>query len=80
MRAVLTRDDDYFVPLAQRVQKARRVQADLFVSIHADAFREPRRAARRCSRSPKPAPPAPRRGGSRRRRTQADLIGGVTST
>ena len=40
MRAMLTRDDDYFVPLAQRVQKARRVQADLFVSIHADAFRD----------------------------------------
>jgi len=40
-RVYLTRDDDYFVPLAQRVQKARRVQADLFVSIHADAFREP---------------------------------------
>jgi N-acetylmuramoyl-L-alanine amidase len=41
MRAMLTRDDDYFVPLAARVQKARRVQADLFVSIHADAYREP---------------------------------------
>jgi N-acetylmuramoyl-L-alanine amidase len=41
MRAMLTRDDDYFVPLAARVQKARRVQADLFVSIHADAFRVP---------------------------------------
>ena len=41
MRAMLTRDDDYYVPLAARVQKARRVQADLFVSIHADAFREP---------------------------------------
>jgi N-acetylmuramoyl-L-alanine amidase len=40
MRAMLTRDDDYYVPLAARVQKARRVQADLFVSIHADAFRE----------------------------------------
>ena len=40
MRAMLTRDDDYFVPLAARVQKARRVQADLFISIHADAFRE----------------------------------------
>jgi N-acetylmuramoyl-L-alanine amidase len=39
MRAMLTRDDDYYVPLAARVQKARRVQADLFVSIHADAFR-----------------------------------------
>jgi N-acetylmuramoyl-L-alanine amidase len=42
MRAMLTRDDDYYVPLAARVQKARRVEADLFVSIHADAFREAR--------------------------------------
>ena len=41
MRVMLTRDDDFYVPLAERVQKARRVQADLFVSIHADAFREP---------------------------------------
>jgi N-acetylmuramoyl-L-alanine amidase len=38
MRAMLTRDADFFVPLGQRVDKARRVQADLFVSIHADAF------------------------------------------
>jgi len=38
MRAYLTRDDDFFVPLHDRVRKARRVQADLFVSIHADAF------------------------------------------
>jgi N-acetylmuramoyl-L-alanine amidase len=41
MRAFLTRDGDYFVPLHQRVQKAQRVQADLFVSIHADAFFTP---------------------------------------
>ena len=41
MRAVLTRDDDYFVPLGTRVAKARRVRADLFVSIHADAFVRP---------------------------------------
>lgn len=41
MRAMLTRDSDYFVPLNVRVQKARRVQADLFVSIHADAFVKP---------------------------------------
>ncbi|WP_298208027.1 N-acetylmuramoyl-L-alanine amidase [Acidovorax sp.] len=41
MRAYLTRDGDYFVPLGVRVQKARRVQADLFVSIHADAFTTP---------------------------------------
>ncbi len=38
MRAVLTRDGDFFIPLQVRVQKARRVQADLFVSVHADAF------------------------------------------
>ena len=38
MRAYLTRDADYFVPLHIRVQKARKVQADLFISIHADAF------------------------------------------
>ncbi|MFU1999464.1 N-acetylmuramoyl-L-alanine amidase [Bordetella avium] len=41
MRAYLTRDDDYFVPLNVRVQKARRVRADLFVSIHADAWVKP---------------------------------------
>ncbi len=42
MRGALTRDDDYFVPLGERVRKAQAVQADLFVSIHADAFRERR--------------------------------------
>ena len=41
MRVMLTRDADFFVPLNVRVQKARKVQADLFVSIHADAFVEP---------------------------------------
>jgi N-acetylmuramoyl-L-alanine amidase len=41
MRAMLTRDDDYYVPLAARVQKARRVEADLFISVHADAFTTP---------------------------------------
>lgn len=38
MRAFMTRDSDFFVPLATRVSKARAVQADLFVSLHADAF------------------------------------------
>lgn len=41
MRAVLTRDSDFFVPLGMRVQKARRIQSDLFVSIHADAWIKP---------------------------------------
>jgi len=40
-RVMLTRDADFFVPLGQRVEKARKVQADLFVSIHADAFVTP---------------------------------------
>ena len=38
MRAYLTRDADFFVPLHVRVQKARSVKADLFISLHADAF------------------------------------------
>ncbi|MBL8518870.1 MAG: N-acetylmuramoyl-L-alanine amidase [Betaproteobacteria bacterium] len=42
MRAVLTRDGDYFVALHDRVAKARKAQADIFVSIHADAFLQPR--------------------------------------
>ncbi|MBA3056405.1 MAG: N-acetylmuramoyl-L-alanine amidase [Gammaproteobacteria bacterium] len=41
VRAYLTRDADFFVPLHVRVQKARQVQADLFVSLHADAFFTP---------------------------------------
>ena len=41
MRAFMTRDGDFFVPLATRVEKARRVGADLFISIHADAFMRP---------------------------------------
>jgi N-acetylmuramoyl-L-alanine amidase len=41
MRSYLTRDGDYFVPLHIRVNKARRVKADLFVSVHADAFVRP---------------------------------------
>jgi N-acetylmuramoyl-L-alanine amidase len=44
MRAYMTRESDFFVPLHVRVQKARRVKADLFISIHADAFTN--RAAR----------------------------------
>ena len=41
MRAVLTRDGDYYIALGGRVEKARRVKADLFVSVHADAFIKP---------------------------------------
>ena len=41
LRAVLTRDADFYLPLATRVEKARRLKADLFVSVHADAFVKP---------------------------------------
>ncbi|WAV89721.1 N-acetylmuramoyl-L-alanine amidase [Oxalobacter aliiformigenes] len=41
MRVVMTRNADFFVPLGTRVHKARAVQADLFISIHADAFVQP---------------------------------------
>lgn len=42
MQAILVRDGDYFIPLRERYEKARRNRADLFVSIHADAFRNPK--------------------------------------
>ena len=41
MRAMLTREGDYYLPLQMRVDKARKVKADLFVSVHADAFVRP---------------------------------------
>jgi N-acetylmuramoyl-L-alanine amidase len=41
VRVLMTRDSDFFVPLATRVSKARAVSADLFVSVHADAFVQP---------------------------------------
>ena len=42
MRAVLVREGDYFLPLRKRIDNARQHKADLFISIHADAFRDPR--------------------------------------
>lgn len=42
MRAVLTRSGDYYLPLRKRIELARRHRADLFISIHADAFTNPR--------------------------------------
>jgi len=77
MRAFLTRDSDYFVSLAARVEKARRAQADLFVSIHADAFVNPKaRGASVFVLSEKRASSV----GARwlaSRENRSDLIGGV---
>jgi N-acetylmuramoyl-L-alanine amidase len=77
MRAMLTRDDDYFVPLRVRVQKARRVQADLFISIHADAFTTPTaRGSSVFALSEHGATSAAARRLAQRE-NEADLIGGV---
>jgi N-acetylmuramoyl-L-alanine amidase len=77
MRALLTRDGDYFVPLAQRVVRARKVRADLFVSIHADAFVKPEaRGSSVFVLSEKGASSSAARWLARKE-NDADLIGGV---
>jgi N-acetylmuramoyl-L-alanine amidase len=77
MRAYLTRDADFFVPLHVRVDKARRVQADLFVSIHADAFMIPTaRGASVFALSQTGASSSAARWMAARE-NKADLIGGV---
>jgi N-acetylmuramoyl-L-alanine amidase len=78
MRAVLTRDGDYFIPLAMRVEKARRVKADLFVSVHADAFMLPHaRGASVFALSDRGATSAAA-SWLAKRENDADLIGGVS--
>jgi len=77
MRAVLTRDGDYFIPLGQRVAKARRVQADLFVSVHADAFVQPHaRGSSVFALSERSATSSAARWLAQRE-NESDLIGGV---
>lgn len=78
MRGMLTRDGDYFVPLGTRVVKARKFKADLFISIHADAFTNP--AARGSSvfaLSEKGATSASARYLAKKE-NESDLIGGVS--
>lgn len=77
MRAVLTRDGDYYLPLHMRIEKAQRVRADLFVSIHADAFIRPHaRGASVFALSEKGATSAAA-SWLANRENAADLIGGV---
>lgn len=77
MRAVLTREGDYFIPLAGRVEKARRVRADLFVSIHADSFMQPHaRGSSVFALSERGATSTAARWLAKRE-NEADLIGGV---
>ena len=77
MRALLTRDGDYFLPLQARVDKARQVKADLFVSIHADAFTRPNvRGSSVFALSDKRATSELARALAKKE-NEADLIGGV---
>jgi N-acetylmuramoyl-L-alanine amidase len=77
MRVMMTREEDFFVPLHERVRKARRVQADLFVSIHADAFFKPEaRGASVFALSQDGASSAAARWMAKRENA-ADLVGGV---
>ncbi|QTD46953.1 N-acetylmuramoyl-L-alanine amidase [Ottowia testudinis] len=77
MRAFLTRDGDFFVPLGTRVEKARRVGADLFISLHADAFmREEARGASVYALSDRGASSAAARWLANKE-NDADRIGGV---
>ena len=77
MRALLTRDGDYFLKLDSRVQKARDVRADLFVSIHADAFIRPNvRGSSVFALSDKRATSELARALAKKE-NEADLIGGV---
>jgi len=79
MRAMLTRDADFFVPLQERVAKARRVQADLFVSVHADAFFTPQaRGASVFALSDRGASSAAARWMAQRENA-ADVVGGVNA-
>lgn len=77
MRGVLIRDGDYFIPLHGRVAKARKVSADLFVSIHADAFIRPEaRGSSVFALSERGATSAAARWLAKKE-NEADLIGGV---
>jgi N-acetylmuramoyl-L-alanine amidase len=78
MRAVLTRDGDYFIPLAQRVHKARRVQADLFVSVHADAFVLPHARGSSVFALSERGATSVAANWLAKRENESDLIGGVT--
>lgn len=78
MRALLTRDGDYFLPLHARVEKARKVKADLFVSIHADAFVRPHaRGSSVFALSERRATSEAARWLAKRE-NEADLVGGVS--
>lgn len=77
MRTMLTRDSDYFVPLGVRVQKARKVEADLFVSIHADAWVKPTARGSSVFALSERGATSSAAGWLAKKENDADLIGGV---
>ena len=77
MRGVLIRDGDYFIPLVNRVIKARKVQADLFVSIHADAYVKPHARGSSVFALSERGASSAAAGWLARKENEADLIGGV---
>jgi len=77
LRVLMTRDGDYFVPLHQRVAKARRVSADLFVSIHADAWIRPDAHGSSVFALSERGATSTAAAWMARRENDADLIGGV---
>jgi N-acetylmuramoyl-L-alanine amidase len=77
MRAYLTRDADFFVPLHVRVDKARRVQADLFVSLHADAFLTPQARGASVFALSEGAASSSAARWMARQENRADLVGGL---
>jgi N-acetylmuramoyl-L-alanine amidase len=77
MRGMLIRDGDYFIPLQMRVHKARKVQADLFVSIHADAYIESRARGSSVFALSERGATSVAANWLAKRENDADLIGGV---
>jgi N-acetylmuramoyl-L-alanine amidase len=77
MRVLMTRDGDYFVPLHQRVAKARHVSADLFVSIHADAWIRPDVRGSSVFALSERGATSTAAAWMARRENDADLIGGI---
>lgn len=77
MRGVMIREGDYFIPLGERVAKARRVNADLLISIHADAFNKPRARGSSVFALSEHGATSAAASWLARKENEADLIGGV---
>ncbi len=77
MRGILVRDGDYFVELKERVNKARKMRADLFVSVHADAYNKPHARGSSVFALSERGATSVVAGWLAKKENEADLIGGV---